>query len=72
MEYSEIKHVSLYTTNTGGLGAKVRYVAYSASLLHPPGREMRLLSSVTGMSGLLKKPCLTSWSVVRFLQSGCN
>ena len=41
-------------------------------LLHPPGRKSWLLFSVRGMSGGLRNPCFTKFSVVNFLQMACN
>ena len=48
-------------------GAKLRYMGYFASLLHPPGRKSWLLFSVRDMSGGLRNPCFTKFSVVNFL-----
>ena len=50
-----------------GLGAKLRYMGYFASLLHPPGRKTWLLFSVRVMSWGLRNPCFTKFSVVNFL-----
>ena len=36
---------------TNSVGAKLRYMGYFASLLHPPGRKSWLLFSVRDMSG---------------------
>ena len=49
------------------VGAKLRYMGYFASLLHPPGRKSWLLFSVRDMSGGLRNPCFTMFSVVNFL-----
>ena len=49
------------------VGAKLRYMGYFASLLHPPGRKSLLLFSVRDMSGGLRNPCFTKFSVVNFL-----
>ena len=49
------------------VGAKLRYMGYFASLLHPPGRKSWLLFSVRDMSGGLRNPCFTKFSVVNFL-----
>ena len=49
------------------VGAKLKYMGYFASLLHPPGRKSWLLFSVRDMSGGLRNPCFTKFSVVRFL-----
>ena len=54
------------------VGAKLRYVCYFASLLHPPGRKSWLLFSVRDMSGGLRNPCFTKFSVVNFLLIACN
>ena len=50
-----------------GLGAKLVYMGYFASLLHPPGRKTWLLFSVRDMSWGLRNPCFTKFSVVSFL-----
>ena len=50
-----------------GLGAKWRYVGYFGSSLHPPGREIWLLSWLKGMSWGLEKPCCTKLPVAGFL-----
>ena len=55
-----------------GLGAKLRYISYFASLLHPPGRKIRLLSGVRHMSWGLGNPCFTKLPVVIFLSIVCN
>ena len=52
---------------TYSVGAKLRYMGYFASLLHPPGRKSWLLFSVRDMSGGLRNPCFTKFSVVNFL-----
>ena len=49
------------------VGAKLRYMGYFPSLLHPPGRKSWLLFSVRDMSGDLRNPCFIKFSVVRFL-----
>ena len=49
------------------VGAKLRYMGYFASLLHPTGRKSWLLFSVRDMSGGLRNPCFTKFSVVNFL-----
>ena len=49
------------------VGAKLRYMGYFASLLHPPGRKSWVLFSVRDMSGGLRNPCFTKFSVVNFL-----
>ena len=48
---------------TYGLGAKSQILSSVA----PPGRKSWLLFSVRDMSGGLRNPCLTKFSVVRFL-----
>ena len=47
------------------VGAKLRYMGYFASLLHPPGRKSWLLFSVKDMSWGLKTHVLLSflWSI---------
>ena len=50
-----------------GVGAKLRYMGYFASLLHPPGRKSWLLFPARDMSGGLRNPCFTKFYVVRFL-----
>ena len=50
-----------------GLGAKLIYMGYFASLLHPPGRKTWLLFSVRDMSWELRNPCFTKISMVSFL-----
>ena len=50
-----------------GLGAKLIYMGYFASLLHPPGRKTWLLFSVRDMSWGIRNPCFTKFSVVSFL-----
>ena len=52
---------------SNGLGAKLIYMGYFASLLHPPGRKTWLLFSVRDMSWGLGNPCFTKFSVVSFL-----
>ena len=47
-------------------------MGYFASLLHPPGRKSSLLFSVRDMSGGLRNPCFTKFSVVNFLEMACN
>ena len=47
-----------------GLGAKLIYMSYFASLLHPPGRKTWLLFSVRDMSWGHENPCFTKFSVV--------
>ena len=47
-------------------------MGYFASLLHPPGRKSWLLFSVRDMSGGLRNPCFTKFSVVNFLYMACN
>ena len=47
-------------------------MGYFASLLHPTGRKSWLLFSVRDMSGGLRNPCLTKFSVVNFLLMVCN
>ena len=49
------------------VGAKLRYMGYFSSLLHPPGRKSWLLFSVRDMSEGLRNPCFTKFSVVNFL-----
>ena len=49
------------------VGAKLGYMGYFASLLHPPERKSWLLFSVRNMSGGLRNPCFTKFSVVNFL-----
>ena len=56
-----------FYTETDSVGAKLRYTGYFASLLHPPGRKSLLLFSVRDMSGGLRNPCFTKFSVVNFL-----
>ena len=53
--------------NGFSVGAKLRYMGYFASLLHPPGRKSWLLFPARDMSGGLRNPCFTKFSVVRFL-----
>ena len=55
------------TCIVNGLGAKLIYMGYFASLLHPPGRKTWLLFSVRDMSWGLGNPCFTKFSVVSFL-----
>ena len=50
-----------------GLGAKLIYMGYFASLLHPPGRKTWLLFSVRDMFWGLRNPCFSRISVVSFL-----
>ena len=50
-----------------GLGAKWRYMGYSGSSLHSPGREIWLLSWLKGMSWGLEKPYCTKLPVAGFL-----
>ena len=50
-----------------GLGAKLRYKGYFASLLQPPGWKIWLLSWVRHMSWGLVNPCFTKLPVVIFL-----
>ena len=50
-----------------GLGAKLRYKGYFASLLQPPGWKIWLLSWVRHMSWGLGNPCFTKLPVVIFL-----
>ena len=52
---------------SNGLGAKLIYMGYFASLLHPLGRKTWLLFSVRDMSWGLGNPCFTKFSVVSFL-----
>ena len=47
-------------------------MGYFASLLHPPGRKSWLLFPERDMSGGLRNPCFTKFSVVRFLYIACN
>ena len=47
----------------GGLGAK----SQNLSSVAPPGRKSWLLFSVRDMSGGLRNPCFTKFSVVNFL-----
>ena len=49
------------------VGAKLRYMGYFASLLHPPGRKSWLLFPARDMYGGLRNPCFTKFSVVRSL-----
>ena len=56
-----------YCSDKNSVGAKLRYMDYFASLLHPPGRKSWLLYSVRDMSGGLRNPCFTKFSVVNFL-----
>ena len=53
--------------NQFGLGAKLIYMGYFASLLHPPGRKTWLLFLVREMSWGPGNPCFTKFSVVSFL-----
>ena len=57
----------IYSASHDGLGAKWRYVGYFGSSLHPPGREIWLLSWLKGMSWGLEKPCCTKLPVAGFL-----
>ena len=50
-----------------GLGAKLIYMGYFVSLLHPLGRKTWLLFSVRDMSWGLRNPRFTKFSVVSFL-----
>ena len=56
---------SLVDPRIHSLGAKLRYMGYFASLLHPPGRKSWLLFSVRDMSGALETHVLLSflWSI---------
>ena len=63
--------ISMYH-HEDSVGAKLRYMGYFASLLHPPGRKSWLLFSVRDMSGGLRNPCFTTFSVVNFLYTACN
>ena len=54
-----------------GLGAKLIYMGYFASLLHPQGRKTWLLFSVRDMSLGLENPCFTKFSVVSSLYMIC-
>ena len=49
------------------VGAKLQYMGYFASLLHPQGRKIWFLFRVRDMSGGLRNPCFTKFSVVNFL-----
>ena len=64
-----MSHDSNHTLEKGpiGLGAKLIYMGYFASLLHPPGRKTWLLFSVRDMSWGLRNPSFTKFSVVSFL-----
>ena len=64
--------MSFYAVFHIGLGAKLIYMGYFASLLHPPGRKTWLLFSVRDMSWGLGNPCFTKFSVVSFLYMACN
>ena len=59
--------LTILTVNMYSVGAKLRYMGYFASLLHPPGRKSWLLFSVRDMSEGLRNPCFTKFSVVNFL-----
>ena len=50
-----------------GLGAKLGYMGYFASLLHPQEEKTWLLLSVRDTSWGLRNPCFTKISVVSFL-----
>ena len=52
---------------THSVWAKLRYMGYFASLLHPPGRKSWSLFSIRDMSGGLRNQCFTKFSVVNFL-----
>ena len=62
-----MRNVSFRHPGHSSVGAKLRYMGYFASLLHPPGRKSWLLFSVRDMSGGLRNPCFTKFSVVNFL-----
>ena len=49
------------------VGAKLRYMGYFASLLHPTGRKSWSLFPARDMSEGLRNPCFTKFSLVRFL-----
>ena len=59
--------VAVYVPIVFSVGAKLRYMGYFASLLHPPGRKGWLPFSVRDMSGGLRNTCFTKFSVVNFL-----
>ena len=62
----------IYRFVLDSVGAKLRYMGNFASLLHPPERKSWLLFSVRDMSGGLRNPCFTKFSVVNFLIMACN
>ena len=64
---SALERTAAALSTSGGLGAKLIYMGYFASLLHPPGRKTWLLFSVRDMSWGLRNPCFTKFSVVSFL-----
>ena len=47
-------------------------MGYFGSSLHPPGREIWLLSWLKGMSLGLEKPCCTKLPVAGLLQIACK
>ena len=49
------------------VGAKLRYIGYFASFLHPQEEKSWLLFSVRDMSGSLRNPCFIKFYVVNFL-----
>ena len=66
-QFCEEKPPNTISHKTSGLGAKLIYMGYFASLLHPPGRKTWLPFSVRDMSWGLRNPCFTKFSVVSFL-----
>ena len=64
---SNLRNSTVFYIYTYSVVAKLRYMGYFASLLHPPGRKSWLLFSVRDMSGGLRNPCFTKFSVVNFL-----
>ena len=71
VDYIKVFYEIDFTADNGlgvnSVGAKLRYMGYFASLLHPPGRKSWLLFSVRDMSGGPRNPCFTKFSVVNFL-----
>ena len=64
-----LSHIPVPAGGKDGLGAKLRYMGYFASLLHPPppGIKTWFLFSVRDMSWGLRNPCFTKFSVANFL-----
>ena len=58
---------SYYPFFSYSVGAKLRYMGYFCEFVAPLGRKSWLLFSVRDMSGGLRNPCFTKFSVVDFL-----